>query len=74
MEVSSISSTTPATSGPSRRLYDLLAPGGVLVFSENFLHAGELRAPHQRSRTLAQVERVVRAAGFAVLAGARSSG
>jgi hypothetical protein len=37
------------------------------VFSENFLHAGELRLPHQRSRTLAQVEAVVRETGFEVL-------
>jgi SAM-dependent methyltransferase len=48
-------------------LFDLLEPGGVLVFSENFLHDGELRVPHQRSRTLAQIERVVRGAGFEVL-------
>ena len=48
-------------------LFDLLAPGGVLVFSENFLHAGELRVPHQRSRTLAQVEATVFAAGFEIL-------
>jgi 2-polyprenyl-3-methyl-5-hydroxy-6-metoxy-1,4-benzoquinol methylase len=48
-------------------LRDLLEPGGVLVFSENFLHDEELRAPHQRSRTLAQIERVVQAAGFEIV-------
>jgi hypothetical protein len=48
-------------------LYELLEPGGVLVFSENFLHRGELRAPHQRSRTLPAIERVVRDAGLEVL-------
>ncbi len=48
-------------------LFELLEPGGVLVFSENFLHRDELRAPHQRSRTLAQIERVVHAAGFELL-------
>jgi SAM-dependent methyltransferase len=48
-------------------LRELLAPGGVLVFSENFLHGEELRAPHQRSRTLEQIERVVREAGFEIL-------
>jgi 2-polyprenyl-3-methyl-5-hydroxy-6-metoxy-1,4-benzoquinol methylase len=48
-------------------LRELLEPGGVLVFSENFLHDEELRAPHQRSRTLGQIERVVRAAGLEIL-------
>jgi SAM-dependent methyltransferase len=48
-------------------LYGLLEPGGVLVFSENFLHRAELRVPHQRSRTLAQIERVVRDAGFEIV-------
>jgi SAM-dependent methyltransferase len=48
-------------------LRELLEPGGVLVFSENFLHGEELRTPHQRSRTLAQIERVVRAAGLEIV-------
>jgi predicted O-methyltransferase YrrM len=45
-------------------LFGLLEPGGVLVFSENFLHGEELRAPHQRSRRLGQIEHVVRAAAL----------
>jgi SAM-dependent methyltransferase len=48
-------------------LYDLLVPGGLLVFSENFLHGRELRSAHQRSRTVDEIERVVRATGFEVL-------
>src|SRR5262249_19488384 len=48
-------------------LSELLEPGGVLVFSENFLHRAELHAPHQRSRTLPRIERVVRDAGFEVV-------
>ncbi len=48
-------------------LYELLEPAGVLVFSENFLHDDELRGPHQRSRTLEQIEHVVREAGFEII-------
>jgi SAM-dependent methyltransferase len=49
------------------QLFALLEPGGVLVFSENFLHGEELRAPHQRSRTLDVIEAVVRGTGFEIL-------
>jgi SAM-dependent methyltransferase len=48
-------------------LFALLEPGGLLVFSENFLHGEELRAPHQRSRTLPRIEHVVRTAGFEIV-------
>jgi SAM-dependent methyltransferase len=45
----------------------LLKPGGLLAFSDNFLHTPEQRVSHQSSRSLADVEAVVRAAGFDVL-------
>ena len=45
----------------------LLEPGGHLVLSENFLHGGAVRIPHQASRTLSQIERVARDAGFEIL-------
>jgi predicted TPR repeat methyltransferase len=45
----------------------LLKPGGLLVFSENFLHDGVLRLPHQVSRTLPQIERVVTEAGLEIV-------
>jgi SAM-dependent methyltransferase len=48
-------------------LFALLEPGGVLVFTENFLHDEARGAPHQRSRTLQGIERVVRDAGFEIL-------
>jgi SAM-dependent methyltransferase len=48
-------------------LFALLEPGGLLVFTENFLHDEELSARHQRSRTLEEIEHVVRDAGFAIL-------
>jgi 2-polyprenyl-3-methyl-5-hydroxy-6-metoxy-1,4-benzoquinol methylase len=47
-------------------LFSLLEPGGVLVFSENCLHGQELRSGHQRSRTLAEITRVVGEAGFVI--------
>jgi SAM-dependent methyltransferase len=49
-------------------LFDLLVPGGLLVFSENFLHGEALRLPHQVSRTLTEIESVVRGTGFEILA------
>jgi 2-polyprenyl-3-methyl-5-hydroxy-6-metoxy-1,4-benzoquinol methylase len=48
-------------------LHGLLEPGGLLVFSENFLHDRALRLPHQVSRTLAEIERVVTQSGFEML-------
>jgi SAM-dependent methyltransferase len=48
-------------------LHALLKPGGLLVFSENFLHEGILRLPHQVSRTLPHIERVLTEAGLQIL-------
>jgi SAM-dependent methyltransferase len=47
-------------------LYDLLAPGGVLLFSDNFLRRAAVRSPHQASRTLAGISAAVTAAGFTI--------
>lgn len=44
----------------------LLEPGGVLVFTDNFLHGPAYRGPHHISRPLVQIERVLHDAGFAV--------
>ena len=46
---------------------ELLEDGGLLVFTENFLHHGELRVPHQRSREYGQIVEVARAAGFEIV-------
>jgi SAM-dependent methyltransferase len=48
-------------------VHALLEPGGVFVFSENFLHRDPIRLPHQASRTLAEIEGVARDAGFQVV-------
>lgn len=50
-----------------RNLFALLAPGGVLVFSENFLHGPTQRAEHQVSRSLAAIEDVLRRTGFEIV-------
>jgi SAM-dependent methyltransferase len=45
----------------------LLAPGGVLVFSDNFLHGPAIRTEHQVSRSLAEIESALSAAGLDVV-------
>jgi SAM-dependent methyltransferase len=49
-----------------RNIYSLLKPGGILVFSDNFLHGSSVRARHQVSRSLEEIETIVRGAGFQV--------
>jgi SAM-dependent methyltransferase len=48
-------------------VFSLLRPGGVFVFSENFLRGGEQRAHHQVSRTLGTIEGAVTRAGFEIV-------
>lgn len=49
-------------------LAGLLAPGGHLVFSENFLALASMRAPHQVSRTEAAILHALRKAGLEPIA------
>jgi SAM-dependent methyltransferase len=42
----------------------LLRPGGVLVFTDNFLHGPEYRGPHHVSRPLSKIEQMVGDAGM----------
>jgi SAM-dependent methyltransferase len=48
-------------------VFSLLVPGGVFVFSENFVHGPTVRGEHQVSRSIGEVEAAVSAAGFEVL-------
>src|SRR5829696_379446 len=48
-------------------LFSLLAPGGHLVFSDNFVHGPAQRARHQVSRPIEEIQAVVGAAGFEVV-------
>lgn len=45
----------------------LLAPGGWFLWSDNFLHHDTERVTHQASRSLAESEDAVRAAGFEIV-------
>lgn len=45
-------------------IYDLLEPGGHLIFSDNFLRYGELRTQHQASRTHGHIMAAIERAGF----------
>jgi len=44
----------------------LLRPGGVFLWSDNFLHHGTVRVAHQVSRQLVDIERDLGAAGFEI--------
>lgn len=48
-------------------IYSLLKPGGYFVFSDNFLHGETQRGVHQVSRSLTDIEKVVRDAGFEIV-------
>jgi SAM-dependent methyltransferase len=45
---------------------NLLKPGGLFIFSDNFLRAGTVRGEHQVSRSLAEIETALHAAGFRI--------
>lgn len=51
-----------------RNIATLLAPGGVFLWSDNFLHHEAERVEHQASRPLAESERLVREAGLEIVA------
>lgn len=42
----------------------LLKPGGVVIFTDTFLHGPAYRGPHHISRSLIHIERVLRTAGL----------
>ena len=49
-----------------RTLGELLRPGGVLAFSDLFVHGDPWRAPHQAIRSLEEIGAVVTAAGLQI--------
>jgi 2-polyprenyl-3-methyl-5-hydroxy-6-metoxy-1,4-benzoquinol methylase len=52
-----------------RNFARLLKPGGVLIFTDNFLHAAQAYVgPHSANRPLPHIERSLSAAGFTVRA------
>ena len=50
-----------------KNIYDLLRPGGFFIFSENFLHVDSIRSPYQTSRSLHEIEEILRETGFKIL-------
>ncbi len=50
-----------------RNVHALLRPGGVFVFSDNFIHGDTIRWAHQVSRSLKDIEAILRQNGFAVV-------
>jgi SAM-dependent methyltransferase len=49
-----------------RNIHDLLAPGGVFVLTDNFVHGQTMRGRHQTSRPLHEIEQGLAQAGFRV--------
>lgn len=47
-----------------QNIHHMLHPGGLFVFSENFVHGHSVRATHQVSRSLHQIESLLRDVGF----------
>lgn len=47
-------------------IYKSLKPGGFFVYSDNFVHGAAVRAEHQVSRSLADIEAALRRVGFRV--------
>lgn len=50
-----------------RNIFSLLKPGGLFVFSDNFLHHNSLRSARQVSRSLRVIQRVLYQNNFEVL-------
>lgn len=48
-------------------IHSLLEPGGLFIFSENFLHGETVRITDQASRTLSEIESILDEVGFEIL-------
>ena len=46
----------------------VLRPGGLLIYSDNFIHGGRLAVRHQVSRSLEEVTKILRESNFDILA------
>lgn len=49
-------------------IFQMLRPQGIFVFSENFIHGETIRAQHQVSRSLNEIEAILKNTGFKVKA------
>lgn len=50
-----------------KNIHSILRPGGLFIFSDNFLHGTTARGVHQVSRSLEDIKRLVDETGFEVL-------
>ncbi len=50
-----------------RNVFTLLKPGGVFLFTDNFVHGSEQRLEHHVSRECSSIESVLQRAGFEIL-------
>jgi 2-polyprenyl-3-methyl-5-hydroxy-6-metoxy-1,4-benzoquinol methylase len=50
-----------------RNIASLLKPGGLFIHSDNFLHGSAITIGHQSSRSLADIEKKLDAAGFDII-------
>lgn len=48
-------------------IHSILNPGGLFVFSDNFLHGEAIRSEYQVSRSLNEIERILNDAGFEIM-------
>lgn len=50
-----------------RNIFSLLKPGGIFVWSDNFLHVETAKSAHQVSRSLASIEQILLSVGFEIV-------
>jgi SAM-dependent methyltransferase len=51
-----------------RNIYDLLRPGGIFIFSDNFLHGNRRDSGlHQVSRSLQEINGIIKSLGFEIV-------
>jgi SAM-dependent methyltransferase len=48
-------------------IYSLLKPGGIFIFSENFIHHNPKNNKYQTSRSLNDIEIIIKRCGFKIL-------
>src|SRR5262249_42010752 len=48
-------------------IYALLKPGGIFIWSDNFVHERAIRGTHQVSRSLESIEKLLAATGFQII-------
>jgi SAM-dependent methyltransferase len=48
-------------------IYSLLKPGGLFIFSENFMHKNPNNNKYQTSRSLNDLEQIIKGCGFSIL-------